>query len=229
MECKDAEHKQKFITVPSTMNWTDLLQKLKHKYGRAVNFMYEADGHTYSVKDERDFKLCWDSVEEAFLKSNPVTPSAHLHAFIIDMDPTKFSSATRPGGLRAGRMSNLAPKRVTLGAAGTGGEPEHFEEGTKRQARQEDFDKKHHYIDEMMRKTGLGNSEPSNMRKKWDRLIKECGALDLRREKAVKTDDFKKALRKVDPNMTEEQVDRCRVQDVYGDGQIYLRSIRISK
>ena len=32
MECKDAEGVQKFITVPSTMGWTDLLRELKHKY-----------------------------------------------------------------------------------------------------------------------------------------------------------------------------------------------------
>jgi Ca2+-binding EF-hand superfamily protein len=205
MECRDAENKQKFITVPSTMQWSELRDKLKHKYGRAVNFMYEADGHTYTVRDERDFKLCWDSVEEAFVKSNPVTPSAHLQAFIMDIDPTKLTSSDRAGGLRTGRRSHLAPKKVTLGgvhddgAAGRDG-------GERRRLAQEDFDKKHQFIDEMMRKTGVSDVEPSNMRKKWDRLIKECVALDQRREKAVKTDDFKKALTKLDQNMTADQM-----------------------
>ena len=76
-----------------------LLQKLRHKYGRPVSFMYEADSFTYTVKDERDLKQCWDTgtkclltgttvqmltqvvlltVEEKYLASNPVTSSAHL-------------------------------------------------------------------------------------------------------------------------------------------------------
>ena len=35
------------------------------KFGRPVMFMYEADHHNYTVKTDRDLKLCWDSVEEA--------------------------------------------------------------------------------------------------------------------------------------------------------------------
>jgi len=208
MECKDAENNQKFITVPSTINWTDLLQKLKHKYGRAVNFIYEADGHTYSVRDERDFKLCWDSVEEAYVKSNPINASALLQVFIIDMDPTKISSSTRQGPSRTGRMPHLAPKRVTIGGSSrTSGSELHGDgENSKRLARQQDYDKKHRGIDEMMRKTGFNTTEPSNMRKKWDKLMKECSLSDQRREKTIKVDDFKRALVRVDPNMTAEQV-----------------------
>ena len=115
MECKDAEGVQKFVAVPANISWTDLLLKLKNKYGRSVIFMYEADGHTYTVKDKGDLKQCWDSVEEAFLKTNPVTPSGHLVAFIINLDPSKLSATGRTGGFRTGGKSHLAPKRVNLG------------------------------------------------------------------------------------------------------------------
>lgn len=205
MECKDAQGVQKFVTVPSTMNWNELLQKLKHKYGRPVIFMYEADSHTYTVKDDREFKQCWDSVEEAFLKINPVTPSAHLQAFIIDVDPTKLAASTRAGGLRAGRKSHLAPKRVTLGEAHDDGNA-NVEGAARRQAQQQDFDKQHQQLDELMRKVGVGESEPQNMRKKWEKLIKECAALDTRRANTVPIENFKKALLKVDPSMTADQV-----------------------
>jgi len=203
MECKDALAVQKFITVPSTMGWTDLLQKLKHKYGRAVMFMYEADGHTYTVKDDRDFKQCWDSVEEAFVKSNPVTPSAHLQAFIIDIDPSKFSTSTRTGGMRVGRKSHLAPKRVTLGDDTEAGRDHGVH---ARRTQQEDFDAKHKAIDDLMRKSGITEAEPSNMRQKWEKLLKECKSMDTRHEKTISSDNFKKALAKVDPKMTPAQV-----------------------
>lgn len=207
MECKDAEGVQKFITVPATMNWTDLLQKLKHKYGRAVTFMYEADGHSYTVNDERDFKQCWDSAEEAFLRTNPVTPSAHLEAFIINIDPSKISAASgRTGVLRAGRKSHLAPKRVTLGEVKETGVSRQ-EGAARREAQRQEFDSKHQWIDDMLRKTGAGDSEPSSMRKKgWDRLLKECGSLDTKKERALSQDNFKKALLKADPSMTHDQV-----------------------
>jgi len=65
MECKDERGVQKFIAIPAGITFSDLLQRLKGKFGRPVMFQYEADGHTYSVKSERDLKLCWDSVEEA--------------------------------------------------------------------------------------------------------------------------------------------------------------------
>ena len=65
--------------------------------------MYEADGHSYSVKDEMDFKLCWrcwDSVkEEAFLKTSPVTQSAHLVALIINLDPSRIKSSSHTGSV----------------------------------------------------------------------------------------------------------------------------------
>jgi len=52
------------------------------------------------------------TVEEKYLASNPVTSSAHLQAFVIDIDPTKFAASAAH---RVMRKSNLAPKRVTLG------------------------------------------------------------------------------------------------------------------
>lgn len=207
MECKDAEGVQKFITVPATMNWTDLLQKLKHKYGRAVTFMYEADGHSYTVNDERDFKQCWDSAEEAFLRTNPVTPSAHLEAFIINIDPSKIlASAGRTGGLRAGRKSHLAPKRVTLGEIKD--ERVSQQEGAaRREAQRQEFDSKHQWIDDMLRKTGAGDSEPSSMRKKdWERLQKECQTLDSRKEKQLSQENFKRALLKSVSTLSQDQI-----------------------
>jgi hypothetical protein len=207
MECRDASNTQKFITVPSTMQWSDLRQKLKHKYGRAVNFMYEADGHTYTVKDERDFKLCWDSVDEAFLKSNPSTPSAHLQAFIIDIDPTKLSSSIRTGGLRAGRMSHLAPKKVSLGGAPDDrAAADRDSAAARRRIAQEDYEKKNQFIDDLMRQTGVSEVTPSNMRKVVKDLIKECQKLDKREQKTVSMTEFKKALGLVDADMTADQI-----------------------
>jgi Ca2+-binding EF-hand superfamily protein len=202
MECKDAEGVQKFITVPATMNWTELLQKLKHKYGRAVTFMYEADGHSYTVNDERDFKQCWDSAEDAFLRANPVTPSAHLEAFIINIDPSKILG--RAGGMRAGRKAHLQPKRVTLGEV-RDERVSRPEGAARREAQRQEFDSQHQRIDDMLRKTGAGDSEPSSMRKKWDKLLHECASIDTKKEKTLSQENFKKALLKADPNMTPDQ------------------------
>jgi len=189
------------------MQWSDLRQKLKHKYGRAVNFMYEADGHTYTVKDERDFKLCWDSVDEAFLKSNPSTPSAHLLAFIIDIDPTKLSSSTRTGGLRAGRMSHLAPKKVSLGGAPDDrAAADRDSAAARRRIAQEDYEKKNQAIDDLMRQTGVSEVTPSNMKKVVKNLIKECQKLDKREQKTLSMTEFKKALGLVDADMTADQI-----------------------
>jgi len=44
------------------------------------------------------------------------------------------------------------------------------------------------------------------MRKKWEKLHKECLQYDKRRENVVTVDDFKKALLHVEPSMTPEQV-----------------------
>ena len=200
IECKVAEGMQKFITVPSTMGWTDLLQKLKHKYGRAVTFMYEADGHSYCVKDEMDFKLCWDSVDEAF-----PSYSRRLVAFIINLDPSKIKSSSHTGGVRVSRKSLLAPTRVTLGQVQD--DAGHAESVARRQAQKEAFEAKNEWIDNMMRKTGVSDAEPSSMRKKgWDKLLKACHELDTRREKTMNIDMFKKALQRVDPSITDDQM-----------------------
>lgn len=49
MECKDDRGILKFVAVPAEMTWSDLLLKLRGKYGRPVSFMYESDGHPYTV------------------------------------------------------------------------------------------------------------------------------------------------------------------------------------
>lgn len=48
-ECKDDKGVMKFVAVPADMVWSDLLLKLRGKYGRPVAFMYESDGHPYTV------------------------------------------------------------------------------------------------------------------------------------------------------------------------------------
>jgi hypothetical protein len=48
-ECKDDRGIMKFVAVPAEMTWSDLLLKLRGKYGRPVSFMYESDGHPYTV------------------------------------------------------------------------------------------------------------------------------------------------------------------------------------
>ncbi len=64
--------------------------------------MYEADDKSYTVNDEIDLKMCWDSVDEMHLRTRAAgqkpAPSAHLSVFIMDMDPTKFAASTRKRG-----------------------------------------------------------------------------------------------------------------------------------
>ena len=209
MECKDAEGVQKFIAVSSTMTWPAVLQKLKLKYGRAVTFMYEADGHTYTVKDERDFKLCWDSVEEAYKKANAVTPSAHLVAFIINVDPSQLAAGVGKGK-SAARKGHMVPKRVTISATSPGetslsaaARPDE----PRRQVMKEQFEAKHAWIDNMLSQTGAQDSEPTNLRKRgWDKLQKACAELDVRREKSLSVEAFKNALNKTDATLNSAQV-----------------------
>ena len=86
--------------------------------------------------------------------SNPVTSSAHLQAFVIDIDPTKFAASAAH---RVMRKSNLAPKRVTLGEP-LAGDKTSGESAARRAAQQENFDKKHQWIEEMMQKTGVSQA-----------------------------------------------------------------------
>ena len=59
----------------------------------------------------------------------------------------------------------------------------------------------------MLRKTGASSTEPSSMRKKgFDKLLKACSELDPGRQKTLSVENFEKALRKVDPNLTADQV-----------------------
>lgn len=59
----------------------------------------------------------------------------------------------------------------------------------------------------MLRKTGASSTEPSSMRKRgFDKLLKACSELDPGRQKTLSVENFEKALRKVDPNLTADQV-----------------------
>eukprot|EP00960_Hanusia_phi_P053841 762476-Hanusia_phi.AAC.2 len=212
MECKDEHGQQKFVSVPASVTWPELLQKLKKKYSRPVTFMYEADGKPYTVKSERDLKQCWDSVEEAFTKMNAGSGiSAHLEAFIIDLDPSTFNTSTKvaPSSQKsasAARRSVLPPKRVSM-------KGDDMEEGertkdatSRRMALMQDFESKHQWIDEMMKKIGGVEQEPVGLRDKWDRLLKACKKLDTKREGTVSHDTFRKALLTVEPNLTKQQI-----------------------
>jgi Ca2+-binding EF-hand superfamily protein len=175
-------------------------------------------GTTQQVKDDRDWKLCLDSVEENFkrLGGGPTDRAGHLEAFIVELDPTKFAISTRPKKHDMIRTV-LTPKRVVISGEGGGGGAEadhaaarHSAAASTRLVAPLDFESKHKWIDEMMRKVGADGGEndgPASLRGKWDALLKECQVFDPERKRCVTPDMFRKALKKVEPKMTAAQVD----------------------
>ena len=212
LECKDEHGAQKFVSVPASVTWPELLQKLKKKYSRPVTFMYEADGNPYTVKSERDLKQCWDSVEEAFTKLKAGSGiSAHLEAFIVDLDPSIFNASTKstPSAQKpaiAARRSVLPPKRVSMKGNDIDEVEKSKDATSRRMALMQDFESKHQWIDEMMKKIGGVEQEPVGLRDKWDRLMKACMKLDTKREGLLSHDTFRKALLAVEPNLTKQQI-----------------------
>lgn len=173
---------------------------------------------TLQVKDERDWKLCLDSVEENFKKSGggATDRAGHLEAFIVDLDPTKFAISTRPKKHDMIRTL-LTPKRVVIAddpAGGAGGDADyiaakHGAAASGRLVAPMDFAGKHQWIDEMMRKVGAcGDDEgPTTMRGRWDKLLKECQTTDPESTRVITPEAFRKALKKVEAKMTAAQVD----------------------
>lgn len=110
IECKDESGVQKFVAVPAIVSFAELLQRLKNKYGRHVTIAYEGEGGAqYMVKNAKDLRRCFDSVEAAYLRAGVASKSAQLECLVVDFDPRRQEAS----GAGAGGRPGLAPPLKT--------------------------------------------------------------------------------------------------------------------
>lgn len=112
LECKDEAGVQKFVAAPSIVSFSEILTRLKNKYGRHVTFCYEGEGGAqFTVKNSKDLRRCWDCVEAAYLRSGTASKSAQLDCLIVDFDPRRQQAS----GVGSGRAGLAPPLRTKKG------------------------------------------------------------------------------------------------------------------
>eukprot|EP00960_Hanusia_phi_P012748 372507-Hanusia_phi.AAC.9 len=192
-ECKDEKGVEKTFAIEASVSFSELLHTLKSKYGRPVTFMYESNGHQFTVKTESDFVKCWDSLELTLRDTGDGSDvSVHLEAFIVDFNSDR--------AIKGGRERvPLLERRKDLGDRGS----------SRSRKVAMDFSARNRWIDDMMRLLGAPlDDEPASMQGKWDILIQECAALDMGTPKGVVTvEGFRNALIRTEPRMSAEDVE----------------------
>lgn len=206
MECKDERGVQKFFAMPAMVGFSEVLQRLNTKYGRPVTFVFEAEGHQCTVKNAKDLRRCWDSVEVAYRKSGSSQKTAHLDAYIVDFDASKQEASSSETAVKVTLSVPLKTKRPgekesALGKLRRGA-------NTRDPVASIDFQGKHQWIDEMMKALGAPTEgEPATMQGRWDKMLQECKDLDSYGTGTVTCEGFRNALTRTEPRMSVDQTE----------------------